>query len=116
MYIYNGIYSKISIMWKDHVRQIISIKNKMKSIVNNMPENVKAAMSNLGIVFKEARTEKKLNQVQLSKAAGCNQQDIAELENGNRNITLKTIVSLCTVFDQELYIKDKSGVLKKISV
>jgi DNA-binding Xre family transcriptional regulator len=52
-----------------------------------------------GRVIKNARIQKGLSQKELAVIAGMKQPDISRIEEGSKNITLKTLFFLCKVLD-----------------
>jgi DNA-binding XRE family transcriptional regulator len=50
--------------------------------------------SNLGKAIREARVQKGLSQKELASLAGIKQPDISKIEDGKKNITLKTLAAL----------------------
>ncbi|MFH0940358.1 MAG: helix-turn-helix transcriptional regulator [Candidatus Omnitrophota bacterium] len=53
----------------------------------------------IGRVVKETRIRKGLSQKGLAAVAGMKQPDISRIEEGSKNVTLKTLFFLCKVLD-----------------
>lgn len=53
----------------------------------------------IGRMLREARLRKGLSQNQLALKTGMKQPDISNIEEGNKNITLGTLTSLCKVLE-----------------
>lgn len=51
----------------------------------------------IGRLIKERRTEQGLSQADLAALAGMKQPDVSEIELGNKNITLSTLLRLCRI-------------------
>jgi len=62
------------------------------------PESDRSILAtNLGKIIREARIEKGLSQKELASLAGIKQPDISKIEDGKKNITLKTLAALSGV-------------------
>lgn len=66
-------------------------------------------LENIGQVIQQARKKKGLTQNQVVALVGGTQGDYAELEQGKRNITLRTLLSIFTVLGLNITLADETG-------
>ncbi|OIO36220.1 MAG: hypothetical protein AUJ74_03115 [Candidatus Omnitrophica bacterium CG1_02_44_16] len=69
-------------------------------VKTRQPGNFSSAMfPKIGKMIKDSRIRKGLSQKGLAAIAGMKQPDISRIEEGSKNVTLKTLFFLCSVLD-----------------
>jgi DNA-binding Xre family transcriptional regulator len=103
------IWPKIRAYWMKHTRES-EFRDWWETIFEQLLEanhliqkKVKGKFpgffQKFGILIREARIEKGLNQKQLADAIGMKQPDISRIEEGKKNITLFTLMRLCKILE-----------------
>lgn len=80
--------------WETIYEQLVETDEHRSAKVRGMAP---AFLRKVGHVIKEARIEKGLSQKDLSFRVGMKQPDISRIEEGKKNMTLFTLMRLCTV-------------------
>jgi len=82
--------------WQTIYEQLLRQYGKEHKGINNSQS---ALALNIGRVIKEARVEKGLSQKELAVLVNIRQPDISKIEDGKKNITLKTLSVLSRVLN-----------------
>lgn len=57
-------------------------------------------LTDLGLLIKKERKQKKLTQQQLAKKTGLSKDTISKIENGNENYTIKSLIEILKSIDK----------------
>ena len=60
-------------------------------------ERLPQEFAKIGNVIRKARIEKSLSQIQLAQKVGLTQPHISDLEKGEKNVTLSTLIKICDI-------------------
>ncbi|MFH1442020.1 MAG: helix-turn-helix transcriptional regulator [Candidatus Omnitrophota bacterium] len=83
--------------WWQSIYEQISQKNKIgKKINKGIPSLL---FLKIGRMVREARVNKRLSQKELAVRTGMKQPDISGIEEGRKNITIRTLASLCKTLE-----------------
>lgn len=96
-------WPKIRSYWLKHTRVSHprdwweTLYEQMTRPNERIPDRPSEAFRRLGIIFKERRMELGLSQKQLALQARIHQPAISQIEDGQKNITLFTLLCICKV-------------------
>lgn len=71
-------------------------------------ENIARTRKQLGSIIRRYRKNDKLNQTQLGALAGLRQATISEIEKGNNDASIKTVMEILGALDLEIVVRRRT--------
>jgi len=102
------VWPKVSRYWKkiapqsdfrDWWQTIYEQLSKRQKGKKQLEENLPVIFSKIGAVIRQARVKQGFSQGELALKVGMRQPDISAIEDGKKNITLRTLAALCRVLE-----------------
>jgi DNA-binding Xre family transcriptional regulator len=82
--------------WWETVYEQLGRRTKTEKALRGKPAEL---FVKIGRLFKEKRVNRGISQLDFARQAGMTQPDISAIEAGRKNITLETIIRLCSILD-----------------